>query len=212
MFYVYAPFDSIGPLHAYYEQDYKDSVVVRASPLIFNPPTLADSSSSYWEVIEGSNGGSSVIVDPPDGAWPQSLGESSCGQTVRRDGPDGWAGANYKVFRLNCFRRYVLVKMDSISDPLVGRYARYSVQLTGVDGLVGRSSETSFSCPTPAQCFQSFSGVATVNGQRVGYTAERAMPAYAGISPSRIPLPATRVMDVRWVPPPKSQATVPPLR
>jgi hypothetical protein len=129
-----------------------------------------------------------------------------------RDGPDGWAGSNYLVFRLNCFRRYVLVKMDSISDPLLGRYARYSVQLTGVDGLVGRSSETSFPCPTPAQCFQSFSGLATVNDRRVGFTAERPMPTYAAVSPSRIPPPATRVMDVRWVPPPKSQPTLPQLR
>ena len=52
-FYVYAPFGSIRALQAYYEQDYRDSVVVHSSPVIFNPPTLADASSSYWEVMEG---------------------------------------------------------------------------------------------------------------------------------------------------------------
>jgi hypothetical protein len=183
--------------------------VVRASPVIFNPPTLADSSSSYWEVMEGSNGGSSVIVEPPDGAWPQSLGESSCGQTVRRDGPDGWAGANYKIFRLNCSRRYVLTKMDSISDPLVARYARYLVQLTGVDGLVGRSSETSFTCPTPAQCFQSFSGLATVNDHRIGYTSEQPMPPYGGGQASRVPVAPPVFMGRRSESPALSRPTDP---
>lgn len=191
------PRSAIEPLRIHYE-NIQDSLPVQVPLVQFDAPTVKDGSSSFWARLEaGTNGGSDQPVPPPEGQWPQTLSASSCGTTVRRDGPPGWAGANYAFFTLVCNRRYVVTAVGVLNDPqvapLVGAYQH---MVRNLDGEVTALFEGEVNCGGAAHCVTGFFSYATdVAGYRIAYTDDTPPPPATGDVPPgsstlRTPMPS----------------------